>query len=698
MIVEIKPHQMNQIWVMSSKYREDIIPSANRSSGYAKRKKGNSVENKSLPIHRYCSTVQHIVRVRDHEEMITIGDSYSLPTRLEKHTTLSTLPIHTTSDIFPEMLGLLLLFFFPLFASSWKTGDRPSSADCIWKYIEQPLSHFSRGVANQTYQQRLCVYDNYWTPNQGLPVFFYTGNESPVDEYVNNTGLMWELAKTEKALIVFAEHRYFGESVPNIENMENCLSFLSSQEALADYASLTNLIRRTWGAEKSAFIAFGGSYGGMLASWMRMLYPSAIDGAIAASAPIWGLPLDSCPIDSSAQVVTYSASADAGAEPLCIQNLKSSYILLHDIGSTSAGRQYLSNQLNLCTPLESSQDIQQLLYYLQSPLFNLAEGSYPFPSSYITFALTGTHAELPPWAMQVLCSSLGADYSVTWEGDVENNSFTLSAKDVEITIDWDQTTNNGYSLEDVDKSGVLTLLQKAVQSIQVWYNVTQTLPGCINWDSNAPNQKNLKDKFPRNSLSRQSRFQKSIISARSPSTDTSNICTLPASEFDAGTGWNTLVCNEGINLVNWWAQGMGNDLYWPPNQPKGTTMESMISTSLLYCKYYESIGLYGLPRKADLFSKWLDTIYGGLRIQYATNIVFSNGNLDPWSPAGVTPTLRTKYFSNDESVVSLMIDMGGHHLDLFWSNENDPASVREVREIEILNIRKWIQEVAERNH
>lgn len=35
-----------------------------------------------------------------------------------------------------------------------------------------------------------------------------TGNESPVEEYINNTGLMWELGESLSALLVFAEHRY----------------------------------------------------------------------------------------------------------------------------------------------------------------------------------------------------------------------------------------------------------------------------------------------------------------------------------------------------------------------------------------------------------------------------------------------------------------------------------------------------------
>jgi lysosomal Pro-X carboxypeptidase len=294
---------------------------------------------------------------------------------------------------------------------------------------------------------------------------------------VNNSGFQWSLAEKYGALVIFAEHRFFGESIPNITGLDSCLSYLSSQEALADYIAVINFFRRERGAAASPVVSFGGSYGGMLSSWLRMLFPSAVDGAIAASAPILGFPLDDCPLDSSAATVTGAASPNPGrASAGCADNLKASYVLIGDIGQTSEGRNWLSNELGLCTPLQTSSDVHAFLDYLQSPLFNLAEGSYPFPSDYITFALTGTNDMLPAWPMRVLCDSLGDDFGVKISGDVSAVNFTVSAganNELAIYVDWDKTSNNGYSLESLSQSTYAAkLLTLVVQGIQIWYNVS----------------------------------------------------------------------------------------------------------------------------------------------------------------------------------------------------------------------------------
>ena len=87
-----------------------------------------------------------------------------------------------------------------------------------------------------------------------------------------------------------------------------------------------------------------------------------------------------------------------------------------------------------------------------------------------------------------------------------------------------------------------------------------------------------------------------------------------------------------------------------------------------------------------------------------SNIVFSNGLLDPWSAGGVykhqeVPKEDWEIFSSDQAlvqnitkndIVALVIPYGGHHTDLMYSSIQDPNCVTQARNIEEQYIAKWI--------
>jgi pimeloyl-ACP methyl ester carboxylesterase len=91
--------------------------------------------------------------------------------------------------------------------------------------------------------------------------------------YLNATGLMWENAEHFGALLIFAEHRYYGKSLPFGQDTRKHMRWLSAEQALADYAVLIHNFKAENSLDSSPVIGFGGSYGGMLAAWARLKYP-----------------------------------------------------------------------------------------------------------------------------------------------------------------------------------------------------------------------------------------------------------------------------------------------------------------------------------------------------------------------------------------------------------------------------------------
>ncbi|CAN0847258.1 Lysosomal Pro-X carboxypeptidase, partial [Linum grandiflorum] len=75
------------------------------------------------------------------------------------------------------------------------------------------------------------------------------------------------------------QHRFYGKSIPFRGDKHKAykdattLGYLSTTQALADFATLIVDLKKNFSATESPVVVFGGSYGGMLAAWFRLKYP-----------------------------------------------------------------------------------------------------------------------------------------------------------------------------------------------------------------------------------------------------------------------------------------------------------------------------------------------------------------------------------------------------------------------------------------
>jgi len=488
----------------------------------------------------------------------------------------------------PFLIAVVAVLF-----NSISSRAHPSAADCKEEWFDQRVDHFSSKLppgGSYTWRQRFFTNDRYHNPDSGC-VFFYTGNEGDVTLYANNTGLMWENAKQFGALLVFAEHRYYGSSWPlaNESFSLQHMQYLSSQQALADYALLLNAVKQQRNISSQPAIAFGGSYGGILSALFRAKYPGSVAGAISASAPLRAFPGQ--PFwDSSAyySVITRDASAAGGASDACSANIRSVWPVMFQDGQSEEGRQRLTEAFSTCSPLRTPDDAVALALWIRGIFDTLSIGNYPYPSSY----LTAGQVLLPAYPVRVACSFLGAQ--------------TLAA------------------------AGDMYSALKAAAAVLA--NATADAP-CF---------------------------------AVPP-----NPYTHPEASYDGI--WDYQRCTEMMPDSFWFAASGSSDMFWP--------LPQNLTFAVEHCKRAWGVEV------DQTTSEWMSIAYNIPRFSYISNIVFSSGDLDPWSAAGILQSPAP-----DRCLISLNVTNGAHHLDLMFAHADDPPSVLHARAVELSMIKRWVDE------
>ncbi|XP_073975954.1 putative serine protease K12H4.7 isoform X1 [Rhodnius prolixus] len=223
------------------------------------------------------------------------------------------------------------------------------------QWFEQKLDHFDP-TNKKTWLQRYGVNDSFAKVVREAPVFLMIGGEGEANPKWLVKGAWIDYAQKFGALCFQLEHRYYGKSRPTADVSVENLRYLSSEQALADLAYFIKGMNKKYNLdENNKWIAFGGSYPGSLAAWLRYKYPHLVHAAISTSGPLLAI------ADFKKYNEVVKKSLGTFSED-CVASVKSATKHFDKLVQHPIGGKLISKKFELCQPLNVSkkEDISSL--------------------------------------------------------------------------------------------------------------------------------------------------------------------------------------------------------------------------------------------------------------------------------------------------------------------------------------------------
>ena len=517
-------------------------------------------------------------------------------------------------------------------------------------------------------------------------VFLCVGGEGPgFDPDVVVTGgphcaLAVRLARSlfEKkkggALLVALEHRFYGASQPTGDLTTPSLRCLTSDQALADAArfvqktaeafglafsktpSSTNFVddalmtdassyTRGGKAKKPAFprvVAFGGSYPGMLAGWLRVKYPHLVVAAVASSAPVRA----SLAMPGYDAVVGEAlADPDVGGSETCLWRVARAFGRAAALMLDPDGRRRLEKMFDVCSADAASNEGRRLL---APPREKFSGSLEPFSNRAEFFA--ALVEAFPAQSNDPAC-----DHSANAACDVRGacalmTDFSSSANGNEQT---EQTEEGAFFFADNDAS-----LENLAEVARRAYGVD--FGKCVDVD-HARNLASL------------------------------NVTALPldrrAYDGDRAWFWQTCVefgfyqtCDDAS--CPFWSEDASSARFAPTLAFSANPCASVFGLDL------ERV-VFPAARAAN--RRTGGAAPGGSRIMYPS------GSVDPWRANSFTPDLAGSVPHRSERAVrktlpALMVRGASHHAWTHPPRDADQESVVKAREAIAAQVEKWLEE------